>query len=390
MAQVTFRYTEKTKPRRVLVQDGLVSYAVGTERPWICPGAFTEDSVTFVADTGFWGVTVEVKRLLEPGPLLIEFPPLPAGGPLGWWHHLQGISDPRAPRGHGIRIGVIDEGLPKQGRDSSISHIHNDGGLPVWGVADAPRAINPTSIHSEQVCALLAARGTGGNGYDGIVPDAEVFFTSARVDEEENPRLKTQRVMTCIEYLSAERQCDVISVSAGDVKTELPGLLEVLKTVARLGTVCFFASGNSGVVRYPAQYDECFAVAALGSTGGAPAGTDIAKIDQSERLSLDAGPLYLWSCSGRGISVDYCAPGVGVIWSRDGKAAGALAGTSFACPIAAGVAGLLLSRDAKYLETSSKSLRYDRAREILTAPSSYDPLGAPRSHNFWKYGLLRV
>ncbi len=372
-----------------MVFDGVTSYLVRADRPWQCPVSFPEDTVAFVADVGYWAVRVEVSRLSVPRQLIIEFSKLPAEGPLGWWHHLQGISDSTSTRGAGIRIGVVDEGLVRQGKNSCISRVTNDGGLPVWGMVDAPRAMNPTSLHSEQICALLAAKVANQEGYDGLVPDAEIFFAAASVDEP-NPRLKTQRVMTCIEYLATERQCDLISISAGDVEEKLPGLQEVVKAVARLGTVCFFAAGNSGRVLYPALYDECIAVAALGCVGEAPEDTDIAYMDRVERRSLDADPIYLWGNSGRGISVDYCAPGVGVIWSRYGRAAGAIYGTSFACPMAAGTAGLLLSRDQKYLKTPRNSLRYDRAREILSASSSYEALGAPVAHNYWKYGLLHA
>ena len=281
----------------------------------------------------------------------------------------------------------MDEGLPIQGSNSCIAHIVNDGGLAVWKNRAEPRALNPKSDHGEKVCALIGSHAASKHGYAGIAPQAEIYFVAAGSDA--GPTLDTMRVMSCIEYLSRQRECDLISVSAGDVGHPLPALRNVLKSVARRGTLCFFAAGNRGTPLFPAQYDDCMAVAAVGMSGTAPAGTQIEWIHRKESRPVSP-TMHVWQGSARGYSIEFCAPGVGVIWSRQGAAASAEFGTSFACPIAVGVAAILLSNDALYMQTRRKLTRYDRAIELLTSASSYDPLGAPRHHNYWRYGLLRV
>jgi serine protease len=90
------------------------------------------------------------------------------------------------------------------------------------------------------------------------------------------------------------------------------------------GALVVCAAGNDGTqgVSYPAAYSECVAVSAVNS---------------NEQLA---------SFSQYGSSVELCAPGVDVL-STTTEARGGyerLSGTSMACPVASGVAGLTLAQ----------------------------------------------
>jgi hypothetical protein len=342
-----------------------------------------EEQIVFVPPHGYWAVTfsaVVVKR----DALDVVFPPLPAAGPLGWWHEFHGIRDPSIPRGGGVRIGIIDEALAPHKPGSCIAHIINDGGA-AWGSGKAKRALNPLCDHAEVVCALLGSRAKTSAGYAGAAPDAEIFFAAAGANK--SATLDPMRLVACVDYLSEERQCDIISVSAGDSPEPMPALEVAVENAADRGTVCMFAAGNSRTAKYPARYPNCLAVAALGMRGHAPAGTHIALLDTNEAEPIDGSGVYLWLHSARGPEIEFCAPGVGVIWSHAGMAATASFGTSFSCPILAGVAAILLSQDRGFLEAGRDRTRYNRALAVLRAASK--PFG-PSRQTLWKYGMLYI
>lgn len=335
----------------------------------------------FVPPDGFWDMVAESTGS-PAGPCQVEFPRLPQSGPLGWWHGVHGVSGAAQSGTGAIRVGVVDEGLSFQNQKSCIAHINNVAS-EAWSPQDYQRALNPLTKHGHAICSILGSRVNGSVGYRGIVSDADIWFAAA--GEETTPTLVLPRVLASIRLLVEKYACDVISISAGDWRDPIPDLETEVELAADKGTLCFFAAGNQGKARYPAKYPACLAVAALGQVGNAPAGSTVEYLDQHSSEFIRR-PLYLWDKSARGPEVEFCAPGVGIIWNNCGIAARASFGSSYACPIAAGVAARILSRDARFMNAPRDRQRYDYGLQVLAF--SCKAVGSRSEQSYWKYGRL--
>jgi len=95
--------------------------------------------------------------------------------------------------------------------------------------------------------------------------------------------------------------------------------------------------------------------------------------------------LYQWAKSCTGAGCDFFAAGSNVIYSIDGRAAGALNATSSASPIAAGVAAVVLAGDAHFggMHRDRRRWRYALERvtercipQVLTGNAESVPVGA--------------
>ncbi|HEV7608219.1 MAG TPA: S8 family serine peptidase [Steroidobacteraceae bacterium] len=349
---------------------------------WTTPAELPDSHITFATVDGFWELVIPTDDVLSAADFTVRFPPLPATGPFGWWHRVLGITHRRLTRGAEMCIGVIDEGLHDQQDDSCIRHVMNDGGA-AWGSARNPRALHPKTDHGFKICSLIASRADGSRGFTGIAPGAEVFFAAA--NGTSSSALWVPRVVSCIEHLTEQRGCDVISISAGDLEEASEAIENAVQDAADRGTVCFFAAGNSGRSLYPAIQKDCHGVAAIGKFDTAPLLTRIKWKADEESIPLDEPGLFVWKYSARGPEIEFCAPGVGVIFSRSGRSASALVGTSFACPLAAATAALILEKDDEYMRMDRNRARYDRAMMVLRGAAK--PLGRTGVQN-WKYGLL--
>ena len=69
---------------------------------------------------GFWSVLVRGPRDGD----TIDCPPLPAAGPLAWWHETMGIDAYLDSRGAGVKVGVIDTGV---GPHPNLGHATDIG-----------------------------------------------------------------------------------------------------------------------------------------------------------------------------------------------------------------------------------------------------------------------
>jgi subtilisin len=233
--------------------------------------------------------------------------------------------------------------------------------------------------------SILASRASGPHGYAGIVPTAEVYFAAA--GDETTATLDEGRLVASIQLLVQKYRCDIISISAGDWPRAVPAIETEIEVAADQGTLCFFAAGNQRKVLFPASYPASLAVAALGCTGHAPPDTSV-YVNDTFLSELLAPPVYLWKRSARGPQIAFCAPGVGILWNEGGVAARAAIGTSYACPIAAGVAARLIAVDVKFLHAPRDRRRYDYAVQALAGHCR--PLGPASERKFWKYGRLLI
>jgi subtilisin family serine protease len=345
--------------------DAELSYDIAAYSPETEPGVFRNfvppntlsfsselsELHIFVMQGGYWSLTFDQPRQSVSG-IIPKLPP----GPRGWWHEIHGVSARPGKRGEGIKIGVIDESLPVQREKSPLAHIENLGAA-AWNCTTDRPFLSLGSDHGTVVCSVLAAHRTRAKGFEGIVPDATVLFCAAGVDDKAT--LDPTRLANSIYVLAEDYDCDIITISAGDSEQDLPEVLGAIEDATDLGVLCFAAAGNQGGAPLcPAQYADCIAVGAIGKRDIAPPGTWDAR--EAKRCFRSADGLFFWNSSARGPAVRYLGAGVSVIYTEAAGGSFAVTGTSFASPIIAGTAALVLSKDEQFqlLKRNRKRVEY--------------------------------
>lgn len=80
------------------------------------PLGSTAVATTIEPAGGFWSMIVRGVALSS----VIDCPPLPSSGPLGWWHDILGLDAFDVSSGAGIKVGVADTGA---GPHPSVGHV---------------------------------------------------------------------------------------------------------------------------------------------------------------------------------------------------------------------------------------------------------------------------
>jgi subtilisin family serine protease len=288
-----------------------------------------------------------------------------------WWRavHLDGSTYSGDRK---MRVGVIDEGLLVE--DPRLQHIANYG--YDWN-DDLQGVPARDSSHSYAVCSLLGARPESDDSAPaGVIPDAEILFCAAGA--ETPGRIDPARLALAIDWLSDEAQCDIITFSAGDSAKAIPSLRDSMAGAQRRGCLCFAAAGNKGgSPGYPARYDQCLSVGAVGLEGMAPPGTWHFR-EGALSTQYRKAPLFVWRKSAVGAQVKFLAAGLSVGFCQPDGTFGLAAGTSFAAPIAAGLAARILQKDVEYQSLGKGVERVKYALDCLTAHSANIFPGASR------------
>lgn len=315
-------------------------------------------AVVLPADA-FWSVVVRGPS----GNPVVECPPLPQQGPLAWWHELLGIGDFQDDRGRAIRVGVADTGC---GPHANLAHAVDIGAFIDGQFHGAPAGADVDS-HGSHVCGIIGARPTLPGQYAGIAPGADLYF--ARVFPP-NRGANQGDIANAIDALSREHRVDLINLSLG---SDQPSEIEhdAIRDAFERGTLCVCAAANSaGPVEWPARFEECVAVSALGREGWGPPGTLAAARLPNDPDRFGNENLYLANFSCFGPEILSAGPGVGIISTvpqRFGLQApyAAMDGTSMASPAVCAALAVLLSRNPAYLAMPRDETRAQRAKQIL-------------------------
>ena len=203
--------------------------------------------------------------------------------------------------------------------DTGIDYTHPDlAGKVILGPDLANGDDDPIDPHGHgtAVAGIAAARAGDGLGIAGVCPGCTLMAVKV-VRDGGTEATKFDSAQGIV--WAADHGADVINLSLSG-PTDSPLQRDAVAYAAGKGVVLVAAAGNDGndALQYPAAYEDVLAVAAS---------TD------RDRLA---------SFSSRGEWVDLAAPGTSIL----SAAAGAYArvwGTSFAAPIVAGAAGLVLS-----------------------------------------------
>jgi subtilisin family serine protease len=339
-----------------------------------------QGNASFPLDVGFQpaaAVAVPVNSFWDMvvwGPpasgVVIDCPPLPRGGPFGWWHHAVGIDS--AGGGDGIKVGVIDTGC---GPNQNLAHAALVGAFLDGNRISGAGAARDVEGHGSHTAGIIGARPSGGGDYAGLAPNAELFV--ARVFKP-GEGANQGDIANAIDALSREMECDLLNLSLGS--SQRSDILEdAIRDALERGTLCICAAGNdAGAVNYPAAYKDCVAVSAIGLAGWGPPGSLSASRLPDKREFYGEYNYYLANFSCIGPQLTCAAPGVGIISTvpdQSGRLAvyAAMDGTSMASPAACGVLAALLSRNPAYAALPRDDSRANAARAVLAR--SCRPIG---------------
>ena len=212
-------------------------------------------SVIVIPVGGFWNVLVRGGSDL----IAVECPPLPADGPLAWWHRMLGNTEFKEGLGDGIRVGVVDSGV---GPHPCLDHVTDIGSFIDGDVG--PNGGADSGSHGSHVNGVIGARPKSPGHYAGVAPGATLF--SARVFPP-NAGANQGDIANAIDALSKTHEVDLINMSLGaprESRIEQDAIQDALER----GTLCICAAANSGgPVEWPAAFPETLAVSALALLG---------------------------------------------------------------------------------------------------------------------------
>lgn len=307
--------------------------------------------------SGYWLVAAQAFEGTE---LHVDCPILPAGA-RAWWHDIMNLPiDPTL--GDGIRIGVVDTPFLTKGLKRKVRQI-------------SPRIHHPSEAdplsHGAQVCSVLVGPPSKRGGFAGVCRGATVIHASAL---GKDGRSLPGTVASAIHEL-VHKRVDIINLSLGDVKKHSDAVKMALEDAVNAGVVVIAASGNQRALRYPAAYEECLAIGAIGKVDYAPDRSNAAweELAASQAFINEGKLLFrketLFRCafSGVGSNIAAVAPGCGIIFDVNGQGPFDLIGTSFAAPLAAGLLANVLAADPTYKALPRKKERYDYARAAFIA-----------------------
>lgn len=312
---------------------------------------------------GYWIMLVEAP----PSGSAIDCIPIANASPNGaWWHEVLGV-DPQsaAPKGRGIRVGVIDTGC---GPHRNLAHVNLAGVFHNGGSAPPAQAVD-VAEHGTHTTGIVGARPTAAGDYAGLATEAELFHVRVFASEDDGP--SQGDIIRAIDCLSRDNRCDLINLSLGGGPPS-EAEEDAIRDASERGTVCICSTGNSaGPVLYPAAYPECVAVGAIGRLGWAPPSTFSAGNRPHDPAKLGRDNLFLATFSCFGPQVACVGPGVGIVSTvpDHGGQTGLymeMDGTSMASPAVAGALAVILSRDAAFATLPRDISRYKQAKLLLS------------------------
>lgn len=355
-----------TRQEKISDADGVLSYHYD-------PTQFVPVMIVVEPASSYWSVL----QAFPTNGSVLELAPLPKTGPLGWWHHLVGITNANTARGRSIRIGIADTGL---GANPYLNHI-TPLGAAVDGTYDPdPAATQDQDGHGTHVAGIVGAIPAEGSGdYEGIAPGADigairVFGAGGTATQGD--------IALGIDILASSFNADLINLSLGGSQ---PSAIErdALTAALEAGTLPLASAGNTNgaPVYYPAAYPEAAAVNALGAPGTSPAGTLAASCTPSQPVYFGYGGVFAANFNAIGYEVGLSGPGVGIISTVPSRPEvpapyADMSGTSMACPAATAALATILSADTYYTGLPRGPERAARAAQVLSA--TLRPLGITR------------
>lgn len=240
------------------------------------------------------------------------------GAPAAWLRTRGAYTD-EAGQTKRVKILVIDTGVQTDPMTGKCNHPDLLGAF-VSGkdFTGSPYGVGDQNGHGTATAALICANNND-TGIVGIASDAEVYVAKALGDDGSG---ENQWIANAVDW-GDELDVDVISFSGGSPMPD-PALHAAIDRFLGRRDERFFvaAAGNDGVpnsVNFPASHPQVLAVGGVTRTGATA------------------------DFSSRGDQIDCAGPADGVKSANNRGSYGSFRGTSFACPLIAGVVALMLA-----------------------------------------------
>lgn len=272
--------------------------------------------------------------------------------------------DTNRPHGGGIKVCIIDTGCDYTHVDLGDNYIYGydfegDGVTPDDNPMD-----ESNSGHGTHVAGIVAMKDSE-IGYIGIAP--HVSFYMLRIKEEDIP---SSQVIAALNW-AIDNDMDIISMSFGAwydewyvpwEDWEITSISDRLHVANQTGIVLVAAAGN--YLNYPGHPTDVMFPACY------PAVISVGAVN-SEFYRANVSNTGTWgSCYGDrdpelfGDELDLVAPGVDIISTTYGNTWSELNGTSFACPIVAGVCALMLSKNPNLTPDQIRTILRNTAEKV--------------------------
>ena len=335
---------------------GGVTSKNGTVSLTLPSGVRQFEAVYVYPESGFWGALLK-KTKLSPN-LIVRLSPIA----LGYADGLRFFAKAGASGdGAGVKVGVVDTGIALAHPDLTVA----GGECTVPG--EPPSAFGPLGgDHGTHCAGIIAAHGTPPAGIRGVAPAAEIY--SFRVFPKATPGgpeagASNYSIAKAIDRAVATG-CDLLNLSLGGGDPD-PATEAAILDARHAGTVVIAAAGNDdrSPVSFPASYDLCVAVSALGRIGTFPAGT-VEQGEVAKPFGKDKSN-FIASFSNIGPELDCTGPGVGIISTVPDAAYAVMDGTSMATPAVTGIAARLLAQNAAILNANRDEARADNIVRML-------------------------
>jgi len=258
--------------------------------------------------------------------------PNDADYPTQWYHPV--IQSPSAwditQGDSNVVAAVCDTGI-----DSAHPDLSANMSLPGINIVDGTSNTQPVADHGTEVAGVLGAIGNDGIGGAGIAWRLKIL--PVRITNNSDTTAWCSDMASGIEW-SADHGAGVINLSY-DI-SGCPSTIDAAAGYARTrGALVFVAAGNSAVDLtglYPATHNFILVGAS----------------DESDQLA---------SFSNYGAPVDMIAPGSSIWTTSPGGRYAFMNGTSFAAPMAAGAAALILALSSQWTPDQVQNFLYGSA-----------------------------
>lgn len=270
--------------------------------------------------------------------------------------------------GEGVRIAVIDTGV-------NISHPDLEGAniVDAYNVLDPkkPQDVTDNVNHGTGVVGLIAARENNSIGVAGIASSATIVPIKV-MDDKENGSLDD--ILKGLNY-AIQKECKIINMSLGSYTASAfvagSPFQNAIDDATSKGFIIFASAGNNGekangnAYNYPASSENVIGVGSVG-------------YPESNQATRILKRFLKTPISNYNDKVDVMATGGYVLYLKNDGTYGAAQGTSYASPMAAAIAAILVSHHP--------DLTHDDMMEIIKA-SSIDA-GDSGYDNYFGYGVM--
>lgn len=280
-------------------------------------------------------------------PYAMQMASTPLSETFDWWYtSLEFQEIHKQFRGRGIKVAILDTGCDAQHSDlaGAIKQAKD-----FTGSRNGPRDMAGHGTWC--ACAMLARINDVGGA--GVMPEGEGYIGKVLGD---NGSGSINGIVQGIEW-AIDLKVDIISMSLGSSQND-PALARACAAAEAAGIYVMCAAGNDGARSRP------------NFPAALPSAIGVAAVDKEGKLA---------PFSSRGEYVAIATYGVDMLAGVPGGGYARMSGTSMACPVAAGVAGLLLEmhrrteQPATPIRTRDDMVLHLRKGAQDAGPPGHDP-----------------